>query len=225
MPETAVATLRTTPKSDSTPSLIYLEAGADFVIPIVFPDYEIQVQDAHELVVLGQKIKTPQIKAPYLGHAGVLIVNGKTGATRYGEYGRYQGSGPPGLVRISPVPDVVIKSNAITESSLKRTLRFISLRFGQSSNTSGVVLRGNTFDAAVAWLEKKRAENSDMNRKSYDLGNHNCITFVADLVDELGLGAPFRTRVVVPNLYIEQFQLTQPDLDYIFETDMLEITD
>lgn len=225
MPKTMTSTLRTTPQSDLTPSLVYLETGADFVIPVVFPNYQIHVDDAREFVVLGQKIRTPQIKAPYLGHAGVLIINGRTGTTRYGEYGRYQGNGPAGIVRVSPIPDVVIKDDAITESSLKKALRSMSSRFGQSSATSGVVLRGEVFDAALKWLEKKRAENADMNRKPYDLGNHNCMTFVADLVDEAGLGAPFRTRLVVPNLYMKQFQLSQPDLEYDFQNDTLEISD
>lgn len=226
MAQATTAVLQTTPTSSPNPSLIYLETGADFVIPVVFPDYVIHVYDAQEVDIFGRKIKTPSVKVPELGHAGVLIVNGKTGSTRYGEYGRYSGGGKvPGVVKIRPVPDVAIKDSAITESSLKRTLKHLSAKAGQSGPISGVVLRGDVFEKAVEWLNKKERENNDPNRAPYNLRNHNCITFVADLVDELGLDSPFRGPVVVPSLFIKQFQRTKPDLKYSYQTDTLEISE
>lgn len=226
MAQATTTVLQTTPTSDPNPSLIYLEAGADFVLPVVFPDYIIHVYDAQEVEVLGKKIKTPSLDLPELGHAGVLIVNGKTGSTRYGEYGRYPGGGKvPGVVRTRPIPDVTIKGGAITESSLKRTLRYLSVEAGQSGPISGVVLRGDVFEKSVEWLKQNKAENSNSKRAPYNLRNHNCITFVADLVDELGLDSPFRGPVVVPSVFIKQFQLAKPDLEYNYQTDTLEITE
>lgn len=52
------------------------------------------------------------------------------------------------------------------------------------------------------------------------------MTFVADLVDSLDLGAPKRSYfAVIPKDYMEDFQETKPDLDYTFSNDTLEIKD
>lgn len=64
----------------------------DIVVPIVFPDYKIETD-----TVLG--------KVGGLGHAGVLIIQGATGATKYYEYGRYDPAAK-GLVQRRRVPDV-----------------------------------------------------------------------------------------------------------------------
>lgn len=217
----AVGNVATTPSEDQSPAQIYLTGQEDFVIPLVFPDYLIHI-DGYEAELFGQKIKIPSQKAPYLGHAGVLIVNGKTGLTKYYEYGRY---GPNGKTRSGLIPDVTLKGGMITESSLKKTLRTVSSKHGQSGRIIGVVLRGQVFDKALVWLKAKEAENSDPKRKAYDLSDHNCMTFVADLVDHIGLDSPFRPPVVVPSVYMRQFQISNPDLEYDYATDALEISD
>ena len=61
-------------------------------IYIAFPDY---------------KISTPIGKIGNLGHAGVLLIDNKTGVTKYYEYGRYDKEGK-GIVRTFAVPDVKI---------------------------------------------------------------------------------------------------------------------
>jgi hypothetical protein len=127
-------------------------------------------------------------------------------------------------VRVGQVPDVVLRVGAITESSLKKTLRHIATKHGQSGDIAGVVLRGAVYDEALSWLKAKEAENSNATRREYDLGNHNCMTFATDLAEAVGFSIPFRTRVVVPTAYMTQFQFSEPDLDYIFATDTLEIT-
>lgn len=220
-----LGTVKTTPTQDQAPVQLHLVGVQDFVIPVVFPDYLIQVIDRTEVNFFGRKIVIPAQELPELGHAGVLLINGKTGLTKYYEYGRYPGPGPAGRTRLGQIPDVILKGGMIIESSLKKVLRTISSKYGQSGRISGVVLRGKVFDRALAWLKAKEAENTDSKRKEYDLGNHNCMTFVADLVDQIGLDSPFRTRVVMPKAYIEQFQLSEIDLDYDYANDTLEISD
>ena len=211
----------TTPAQDQSPAQVYLTGDQDFLIPMVFPDYQIHL-DGYEGEFFGRKFKIPSQKAPYLGHAGVLLINGKTGLSKYYEYGRYA---PKGKTRAGMIPDVVLKGGMITENSFKKTLWYIATHHGQKGKISGAVLRGAVFDKALAWLKTKEAENSNPQRKEYDLGNHNCMTFVADLVEHVGLDSPFRTRVVVPSAYMEQFQLSETDLDYDYATDTLGISD
>ncbi|WBA13834.1 hypothetical protein [Salinivibrio proteolyticus] len=220
-------TLSATPVDDTTPYEVYISGNEDFLIPIVFPDYDVQVVGEQSFEVFGYKISTPKIKAPYLGHAGVILINGETGLTRYYEYGRYPNpnSDIPGNVRKIDVSDVVIKNGLITESSLKRLLREVSGRAGDRSRISGVVLRGDFFSEADDWLRTIRAQNNSPDKIEYDVDSHNCMTFTIDLADHLGLDTSWRPPVVVPSAYIEQFQLSQIDLDYDYETDTLEVSE
>ncbi|MBF4238115.1 hypothetical protein EAY82_26800, partial [Vibrio anguillarum] len=99
----------------------YVSGIEDFLIPIVFPDYEILVASEQTFDLFGLDITTPKVKAPYLGHAGVILINGETGVTRYYEYGRYpnRASDIPGNVRKVSIPNVKLITGLITERSLK----------------------------------------------------------------------------------------------------------
>lgn len=217
--------IKTTPVSDKNVLEIYLDGTDDFLIPLVFPDYKIHVLDSETISFFGIKFSTPEIKASYLGHAGVLLINGKTGLTKYYEYGRYYNTEPPGFVRKGNISDVKIKSGMISEKSLKNTLKEISFEHGQSGSISGVIIRGQLFIQANQWLINIQKNNSNKSRKPYGLDEHNCMTFVIDLVDSLGLDSSWRPPVVIPTAYIEQFQLQQVDLEYNFDTDTLEVKD
>lgn len=70
---------------------MYRPNGKDGIY-IAFPDY---------------KISTPIGKIGNLGHAGVLLIDNKTGVTKYYEYGRYDKEGK-GVVRTFAVPNVKI---------------------------------------------------------------------------------------------------------------------
>lgn len=114
-----VTTVVTTPAAEVAPVQVYLVGDQDYVIPIVFPDYKIHI-DGYQATFFGKKIEIPGGKAPYLGHAGVLVINGKTGQSKYYEYGRYPGPGPAGRVRVGRIPDVVLKGERLLSRLLKK---------------------------------------------------------------------------------------------------------
>ncbi|MGF1461707.1 MAG: hypothetical protein ACFB2Z_00795 [Maricaulaceae bacterium] len=62
----------------------------DAVIPMVFPDYKIVVKNSlfTEDSWAWNDIEF-DIKLNHLGHAGVLLIRGKDGFTKYYEYGRF----------------------------------------------------------------------------------------------------------------------------------------
>ncbi|MGD8115250.1 hypothetical protein [Vibrio sp. TRT 29B02] len=220
-------TVSSTPVTDVTPYEIYVSGTEDFLIPIVFPDYEILVASEQTFDLFGFDITTPKVKAPYLGHAGVILINGETGVTRYYEYGRYpnRASDIPGNVRKVSIPNVKLINGLITESSLKETLKSISKSSGQSGRISGVVLRGSFFAKGDSWLKNKMSSNNSPNKLPYDLDSHNCMTFVIDLAEHLELDPSWRPPVVIPSAYIEQFQLSEVDLDYDFSTNTLVVSE
>lgn len=220
---------------------IYLSGNKDFFIPIVFPDYKISVVGKKNIEFSKVEITTPQIKIPYLGHAGVLIIDGNNGKALYYEYGRYinERSNISGNVRkIEEMPNVSIGNGAIKESSFKEILKKISTESGQKGKISGSVLRGDFFNKAKSWLESQESMNNSLEKKPYDLDENNCLTFVTNLAKYLSLDASTGIPIPmfddisvpipdseIPSAYIELYQVTKPDLDYDYDSNTLSITD
>ncbi|EBD9555971.1 hypothetical protein DBR62_08900 [Salmonella enterica] len=107
-------------KDEDSVEIAYITGTEDYVIPVVFPDYMIGVG--------GYKV-------PYLGHAGVLLIKGSSGVTKYYEYGRYDLE-DLGIVRNPGVANVKMKGGAIVVSSFKKMLRGLSVQSGQSGDIS-----------------------------------------------------------------------------------------
>ena len=138
-------------------------------IYIAFPDY---------------KISTPIGKIGNLGHAGVLLIDNKTGVTKYYEYGRYDKEGK-GVVRTFAVPNVKIgQDKKPTFESLSKTLSIISEQAGHAGRIEGAYIESDKFKEMKNYAESKIAENANSKRKEYSLRNNNCGTFAADVLKQ-----------------------------------------
>ena len=108
-------------------------------IYIAFPDY---------------KISTPIGKIGNLGHAGVLLIDNKTGVTKYYEYGRYDKEGK-GIVRTFAVPDVKMgQDKKPTLESLNKTLSIISEQAGHAGRIEGAYIESDKFKEMKLTKEK-----------------------------------------------------------------------
>jgi hypothetical protein len=152
----------------------------DVVIPIVFPGYKITVEvprievdllpwtDFDDFTIPGHKNKYSN-----LGHAGILIINGESGLTKYYEYGRYDRAGI-GLVRRIPIPNVQIKNKYIDFASLKNPLMKIARLAGQPGRIEGVYIEvDNKFDAMHKQAEVRKIQNVNPKRKPYNITSRN----------------------------------------------------
>ncbi|MCX8711358.1 hypothetical protein J3U57_02330 [Gilliamella sp. B3464] len=207
----------------------YISGSEDYIIPLVFPDYLIRID-----------ILDSTIRVPLLGHAGALIINGKSGQTKYYEYGRYP-PGDLGRTRKVSINNVKITSSKMIEiSSFKKLLRQISANSGQRGNIRGAILRKeNIYDISVEYCEQKIRENDDPERKPYSIYSNSCMTFVDDLLRYLGFVTPGLTRIsidiantvknyifsIIPNTYMQeiQFYFSARDLHYYYVSDRLEV--
>ena len=143
--------------------------GNDAIL-IAFPDYQIQ---------------TPVGKVGGLGHAGVLMIDNKTGLTKYYEYGRYDAENK-GIVRNVKIFNVKIdkKTGRPTVASLNKVLGQISKKAGHGGRIRGAYVNSDKFDAMNSYAEGKMAENNDPNRTTYGLNSNNCGTFARDVVSQ-----------------------------------------
>lgn len=145
---------------------------------------DVDGRDAILIVYLDYKINVGGMHVPYLGHAGVLLIDNKTGVTRYYEYGRYDPANK-GLVRRVSVSNVKIgKDGRPTIASLNKVLGQLSKRAGEGGRIRGAYIVSDQNKEMEEYADKKEAENKDPNRKEYSLMNNNCGTFASDVVDQ-----------------------------------------
>ena len=152
--------------ADNRPIVAVDPDGRDAVY-IAFPDY---------------KITTPFGRVGNLGHGGVLLIDNKTGTTKYYEYGRYDAAGK-GLVRTQTVPNVKIGPDGKpTADSLKNVLAVLSRSAGQGGRIDGAYIPSDKFKEMNDYARKRLAENKNPNRETYGLLTNNCGTFASDTV-------------------------------------------
>lgn len=200
---------------------------ADLIIPIVFPDYKItvetpatrvQVPDMLPFVdILPNDIRVPHTRSKLdnLGHAGVLFINGKTGLTKYYEYGRYDPQKKGWVKKIRELADVRIEpSGAVNPQSLARVLGMVSRKAGHGGRISAAFIEvDNKFDAVLQFVTKRMALNKVPDRKEYDILSYSCVHFMRDAMRAAGLETPWMLDPR-PNSYIREIQSNFTALEY-----------
>lgn len=164
--------------------------GTDAVY-IAFPDYKIDVGIA---------------KVGNLGHAGVLIINNKTGKTLYYEYGRYV---PGGKVRTQDIPDVKIgKDGRPTQQSLDFALSAVSRKGGHGGRIEGAYFADTDFAQMQSYANWRMGKNGDPNREPYDITDNNCATFARDVIRAGGARALDKEKwqISAPNAYVSMLR-------------------
>ena len=203
----------------------------DIVIPIVFPDYRITVEIQKTKVdvfpwVDWDNFTIPKYKEKIsnLGHSGVLFINGKTGTTKYFEYGRYDPPHNLGIVaKAANLPDVKLANGKVEISTLIKPLDFISRISGQSGRIHGVFIEVESkYQAMLDYALLRKSQNANPKRKPYDLTSNSCIHFVKKFVEKAGVKTPWMIDPR-PNSYIGEFRDDYNDLDYSSKSKTLKI--
>jgi hypothetical protein len=198
--------------------------GVDVAIPVVFPDYLIMVETPAFKIDLPDFLAGPKgaisipgtkNKVPYLGHAGILFIDGTTGTTKYFEYGRYDPAAL-GLVRKQSVPNVTLaKDGRPTEVSLRGTLAAVSRLSGQGGRIVGayIELPFGSYKAMLKYATDRKGENTNPKRPPYELLSHSCNHFMKDTALAGGAKVP---SVIDPRPagYIERVRGDFADLDF-----------
>jgi hypothetical protein len=201
----------------------------DVAIPIVFPDYRIAVDIKPTTIDIfpdwtWDNFTTPAYKDRWegLGHAGVFFINGKTGLTKYFEYGRYDAAGL-GKVQKHSIPDALIRDGKVAQSSLVKPLHRIAVAAGHSGRIQGVYIEvEGGFPLMLKYAELRMSQNSNPARAPYDLLTNSCVHFAKDVVAAAGIETPWLLDPR-PNSYIGEFRDDYPDLDYNPRTRELNI--
>ncbi len=177
-------------------------------IYITYPDYMVDTETK-----LG--------KQP-LGHSGVLLIDNKTGLTKYYEYGRYSTEdGTKGRVRNVKVPDVIMGENGMpTTESLNNVLSDISEKAGLNGKIEGAYIKSDKFDEMNNYAQGKLNESTvgkkgyNKDRESYSLTGNNCATFAADVLQQDSKVKSPNTLINTPTNISGSYRKRYDNVDY-----------
>lgn len=159
-------------------------------IPVTFPDY---------------KVATPLGKIGGLGHAGIVLIDNKTGHARYFEYGRYDKANI-GIVRTRQVPNVTMGKNGLpTTGSLKELLGAVSHAGGDGGRVEGVYIKNGNYKEMLQYANGRMSQNRESSRDKYSLVNNNCTTFCKSALEAGGELTPSMVDPR-PNSYIDELR-------------------
>jgi len=177
-------------------------------------------RDALIVVFTEYKVGTPSGHVPGLGHAGIVIIDNKTGVTKYYEYSRYD-TLQRGETRRKPVPNIKIGIDGKpTEASMKNLMKFLSKEIGKGSKVEGAYIRNDQYQKMIKYAETRRSQNIDPNRRSYNELTYNCMTFCYNVAESGGAATP-PSLIDWPNQDIGALQQMYPSVHYDPNTDGL----
>lgn len=208
----------------------------DLLIPIVFPDYKILIETPSATIkvpdylpyvdIFPSEVRVPHTssKLSDLGHAGVLFINGKTGLTKYYEYGRYDSKKQGWVKKMRNLPDLNKSSDgSFTRSALINVLHTIAAKAGKGGRISAAYIEvEGKFQSMLAYAQKRMALNSKPSRESYQTLSYNCGHFMKGVMDAAEVDSPWMIDPR-PNSYIEEIQDDYPKLEYWPSSNKLSI--
>mgnify|MGYP000941445855 CR=1 FL=1 len=201
----------------------------DIAIPIVFPDFKIQVDIPEQSIQVPDLLpkvnllparlvlrQRSSVDVPMLGHAGILYIDGATGLTRYFEYGRYGNTVPKGQVRKQQIGNVKMDaSGRPLAASLGSVLAEISRKSGKGGRISAAYIEvGHTaFTKMDSFAMGRYHRNTDPKRAPYDLFDNSCLHFMKSTAQAGGASMP-EVMAPHPSGYIVQVRMMHRDLDF-----------
>jgi hypothetical protein len=198
---------------------------SDCVFPLVFPDYLIAVPrpsikiDLPDFLpfddVIEDFLDDKTTKVPELGHAGVLFINdrGKTGVTKYYEYGRYRSN--LGETRRRPMPDCKFIDGRPDIDSLKAVFQNISRVAGQSGRISSAYIETpGKYNDMLAYAMRRIRENENPQRVPYDIMDNSCVHFTMGVVEAAGVKHEASILDARPISYINSLHSKHPDVEF-----------
>ncbi len=161
------------PLYNKYPNLSPYVAFADNPIMYIDPDGE----DAICLVYPNYNIGFHGISIPGLGHAGILLIDNKTGNTTYFSFGRYSNDAKGVVKKIENIGKVTFDKNGVaTEESLSPIFKKLSEADGQKSWIKGVYIKSDKYQEMVNFAdkEKKKSDTDSKDRNEYSIWGYNC---------------------------------------------------
>lgn len=126
-----------------------------------------------------------------LGHAGIAMIDGTTGAARYFEYGRYD---PANFGRVQQSPAVAAVTITFgpdgnpDQASLNALANALTLTNGQYAFDGVYVkLANGAFDVMKDFAEARTTAVASQSAAAYDVASNHCFTFAMEVAASAGV--------------------------------------
>ena len=128
-----------------------------------------------------------------LGHAGIAIINGRTGGVAYWEYGRYDDAG---FGQVRQVPAVASVAMSFDETTGNPTQASMNALAAQLVRTNGgpyaveavyVKLANGAFDIMKNFARTRQRDVIARRAPRYDVAGNHCFTFAMEVAGSAGV--------------------------------------
>lgn len=169
---------------EGVPFEIDVEASlhATFTVPGSSPPLSISEASTAGVRVLG------------LGHAGIAMINGRSGEVAYYEYGRYD---PAQFGRVRTVPAIGAVTMQFGEDGNPTSDSFVQLMSALTRTNGGpyafeavyIKLSNGAFDVMKEFSNDRKTDVRERRAEAYDVAGNHCFTFATEVAESAGVNA------------------------------------
>lgn len=128
-----------------------------------------------------------------LGHAGIAMIDGRSGAVRYYEYGRYDAAGFGQVRQVAAVSAITISFDERTGNPTADSLAQLAAALTRTNGGPYAVeavyvkLANGAFDAMKDFADRRMAEVRSRSARPYNVASNHCFTFATEVAAAAGV--------------------------------------
>jgi hypothetical protein len=183
-------------------------------------------KDAIYIDFVDVKVTSSCFPLPKVHHAGVMLINNKTGEAVFYHFGPY-GTNGNGLVVKMNLGKIGIENGKLNEKDIGDKLKLITKKHGDNSNIEGAYIKSDKFDEMKKYAENKMKETSKSLEDTYNAFTNNCATFASDVIKQdksIGPNGFSDMFYITPDDYLGYYQDNYSDVKYNAKEETIEIS-
>lgn len=128
-----------------------------------------------------------------LGHAGIAMIDGKTGSVKYFEYGRYDAAAYGQVREVASIASIKIDFDPVTRNPTKGSLDQLAAALTKTNGgpygfeSIYVKLENGAFQTMVSFAQKRKAAVQSRSAAAYDVAGNHCFTFSMEVAAAAGV--------------------------------------
>jgi RHS repeat-associated protein len=179
-------------------------------------------RDVIYIYFVSYRINTSGVSVPYINHAGVLLIDNKSGEVSYYQFGRY-GKDNKGLVQGVGLKPIGVENGKLNENEISDRLIYISKKYGKGSEIEGAYIQSDKYEEMKQYADDKMEETKENSEDTYDILTNNCATFSSDVIQRDNNITPPILKLVLPKQYSIFYRLSHSKINYNKDENKYEI--
>jgi RHS repeat-associated protein len=186
--------------------VIFVDPTGKDAIYIYFVSYRVEVSSG--------------VRVPFINHAGVLLIDNKTGEVNYYQFGRY-GPDKKGEVQGVMLNSIGIENGNLNQNDISDRLKDISQIYGKGSEIEGAYISSDKYKEMKDYAEEIWDETKKSSDDTYNEITNNCATFASDVIQQDKTVTPI--KLVLPKQYSTRYRLFNPKVNFNKDENKYEV--